>query len=800
MRKSVSLVLDTEQMAMELFPHQVRALAAIRRAVRRGERRMTVVAACGTGKTLIACRAAEQVAPSGAVLVLMPTLALVTQTISRWREAGYQGRALGVCSLPQSRSGLARSQAVMTNDPLRVAMALTAGGPLAVFATYDSLPVVVRAHELFALPSWDLIIADEAHRTCMGVGEGWGKVHDDQLVPAKVRLYMTATPRIFNGQAPRELAEFVERAPTATMDREDVFGPTVYTLGLAKAIEEGILADYQVLMPVVGDDDLQTILAERRPATSAHHDGLRTAAIQVAVLRAMAEQDLRRVLVFHNRVDAAHHFAGTLPATAAAVPAPLRIEKLWAYAIDGEQDPGYRRGVLAAFGDEAIEKAVLCNVRVLNEGVDMPAVDAVVFADPRYSVIDAIQAIGRALRQPPGSGKIATLVIPVYLPDKTSPGKLLKNSSFGALWSILQALRAHDDSYLDRIALPERRPGGRVLGRRLHYSQPERAAELAAALGLQITLPATGTWEEALRAATRYATKHRHLDVPETFVDDEGFALGEWIVNQRLRYLLGRIPPAQVRALKRLGMLWTPPEHTFERMLAHARAYADEHGHLAAPSTATAGGHRVGAWLASCRARAGAGTLTREQEQALRGIDPWWNPPFPLTWRRTYAAAKAHVEAGGSVDLPGDWRTGDGVPLGQWLNRQRNRWRQLDPAQAQLLLELGATPDVDSLYPGPFVTPERQEFRRGLIAAAAYLAREGNLLVPRAHVEETWIGPVRLGAFILKHRRWPQKLTPQERSALEAMRMVWVVRLARAGRRGKAAAREGMPSTRDRQK
>ncbi|QID39807.1 hypothetical protein G3260_006756 [Streptomyces albus] len=268
--------------------------------------------------------------------------------------------------------------------------------------------------------------------------------------------------------------------------------------------------------------------------------------------------------------------------------------------------------------------------------------------------------------------------------------------------------------------------------------------------------------------------------MPETFVDDEGFALGEWIVNQRLRYLLGRIPPAQVRALKRLGMLWTPPEHTFERMLAHARAYADEHGHLAAPTTATAGGHRVGAWLASCRARAGAGTLTREQEQALRGIDPWWNPPFPLTWRRTYAAAKAHVEAGGSVDLPGDWRTGDGVPLGQWLNRQRNRWRQLDPAQAQLLLELGATPDVDSLYPGPFVTPERQEFRRGLIAAAAYLAREGNLLVPRAHVEETWIGPVRLGAFILKHRRWPQKLTPQERSALEAMRMVWDVRLARA--------------------
>lgn len=133
---------------MELREHQIEALAAIEAAVADGERRMTVVGACGTGKTLIAQQAAQRLAPQGAVLVLMPTKALVTQTIRRWREAGRAGLALGVCSLRQRESGLSPGEAVMTRHPRAIARAMRVGGPVTVFATYGSLhcprPVIMH--------------------------------------------------------------------------------------------------------------------------------------------------------------------------------------------------------------------------------------------------------------------------------------------------------------------------------------------------------------------------------------------------------------------------------------------------------------------------------------------------------------------------------------------------------------------------------------------------------------------------------------------------------------------------------
>lgn len=294
---------------MELRAHQREALARILAAVAAGERRMTVASACGSGKTLTAQRAARHLAPNGTVLVLVPTKALLVQTARRWRQSGQPGMALGVCSLSQRASGLDPGAALMVRHPRAIARAMRTGGPVTVFATYSSLHHIRRAHEGFQLPAWDLVIADEAHRTCTAFGDGWGTVHDDAALPAKLRLYMTATPRVWGAPAEDEDIPFVQRPPLATMDRREIFGPTVYELGMAAAIEMGILADYQVLLPVVADADLFGILTTPRPGTTAHLDGLRNGAIQVAVLRAIAEHGLRRVLVFHNRVAAAEAFA-----------------------------------------------------------------------------------------------------------------------------------------------------------------------------------------------------------------------------------------------------------------------------------------------------------------------------------------------------------------------------------------------------------------------------------------------------------------------------------------------------------
>ena len=776
---------------MELREHQIEALAAIEAAVAAGEQRMTVVAACGTGKTLIAQQAAQRLAHQGAVLVLMPTKALVTQTIKRWREAGRAGLALGVCSLRQRESGLSPGEAVMTRHPRAIARAMRVGGPATVFATYGSLHHIQHAHEQHGLPPWDLVIADEAHRTCSAFGDGWGTVHDDSAIPAKTRLYMTATPRIWGAPATGELLPFMERIPLATMDHREIFGPTVFELGMAEAIERGILADYQVIMPIVDDSDLHAILAARRPATSAHHNGLRNAAAQVALLRAIAEHRLRRVLVFHNRVALAQAFATWLPATALEVGEELRIENLWAQAIHGQQSGDWRRDLLDDFADPERDCAVLSNVRVLNEGVDMPDVDAVVFADPRYSTIDAIQAVGRGLRQPPGAGKKTTLIFPVYLHPGTDTADLLHSSAFANLLTLLQALRAHDNSFMDRIALPARTRTATTTARRaVYYAHPERAAQLARALGLEITLPAIGTWEQALASATRYRTSFGHLDVPADYTDPDGFALGECVHNLRLRHFLDRLPAEHQQALDALGLPWTVPTQTFDSMLEHARTWAAEHGHLAVPVKADIGGHRLGTWLATQRRKAAAGRLPDAHKQALAALDPHWNAPW-MDWKRKYARAKALAQTAGwrsTSQSSKDTSREDRITM-NWIYKQRLKFFRLDEAQQDLLLQLGIPPLPDGVYYDSYHDPERHRFYEGLGHLGAFLAREGHIDVPRRHQEPWWWGnggeqskTFPLGEWIHQCRKHPEVLTEEQRRALEALRMVWDPSLGRRKR------------------
>ncbi|MFC9679431.1 Helicase associated domain protein [Streptomyces sp. NPDC056948] len=751
-------------MSLALRPHQQEALAAITGAFARGERRVTAVSACGTGKTLTAVATARHTAPAGRVLVAVPTLELLTQTIRRWREGGRAGLMVGLSSMSQTRSGLPRRTARMVKRPADLASIVAEhdGQPATVFVTYASLPGLQQAHHSDQLPAWDLIVVDEAHRTCMSTQEGWGAIHDDHAIPARRRLYMTATPRIFT-------AGLWDGAPTATMDRRDIFGPVVYRLGMAEAIERGLLADYQVVMPVVGDKQLRSILT-RKPHLDPQNGGLRAAALQVAVLRAITDHDLQRVLVFHNRIDAAEAFSQDLPGTAVQLKRP----DLQAFWVDGTQRVDERRSRLSAF-ESADGCTVLSNVRVLAEGIDIPAIDSVVFAAPRNSVVDAIQAIGRALRLVPGRGKKATLVLPVYLPDGRATEQALHDSQFEGIYTILQALRAHDDRFLDHIAVPRRSRSlsGGGPRRTVHYNRAERALQVALALGLEITLPATGSWHDGLASATCYHHDHHHLDVPHAFYDDTGFALGEWISNQRLRHLAGRLPSEHADALDALGMLWSSPAHTFNRILDHARAYAAAHGHLAAPTDATQGGHPIGAWLAECRRKDSSDTFPKVHAAQLAFLDRWWNPGWPLTWRRAYAHAKAHIDAGGSPDVPGSFTTADGFKLGQWLSRQRNNFHALRAEQAQLLIDIGITPHVDSIHPEAFRTERGRDFRRGLVAASCYLAREGHLDVPRQHTETDWIGPFRLGSWIDHIRRTPNELTDEERAALDILRMSW---------------------------
>ena len=741
---------------IELRPHQKDAVAAATRTLRTHPR-ASVIAACGTGKTLIAARTTARIAPRGRVLVLLPTLDLLSQTIRSWSLAGRKGTAIAVCSQRQALDHQPLGADVpLTTDPAELASLVgqASPGPVTVYVTYASLPAVIAAHRDHHLPSWDLVVVDEAHRTAGRLGKAWAAVHHDDQVPAARRLYLTATPRIWD---PDDAPDGDGTETVASMDDEDLFGPVAYHLNLSDAIDLGLLADYQILVPVVTDVDLRDWLAT---GAGAGVDGLHLAGRQVAALRAIHDHKLRRILTFHHRVADARAFATTLGETAAALPAPLRPQGLWADWVSGSHTPQIRRRLLLEFTSHTSPDtpAVLSNARVLGEGIDVPDIDAVVFVDPKNSPVDTVQAVGRALRQHPGAGKKATLVVPVYLTPEEDPDDLLGADAYTPLWRTIQALRSHDDRLDARLSDPRtHRPTMPPEDPEawLRFDRPTQADEIALALSLRVLAPKSAEWRRGLTAARRYRHTQHHLDVPQTYEDPAGYPLGRWLTWQRHLHTKGMLDAVRVQALERLGIIWDPRQQAFDRALAHAAAYAARHGHLAAPVDEIHDGFPLGRWLATQRTR--AETLTDQRATALTTLDRWWNPPWPITWQRAYHTARQSRAANKTAD-----------EAESWLESQRARSGRLHPEQKSLLKELVMVelPDTSTpLAPETHLTARERAFQRGLAAARAFHAREGHLNVPQRHIEEIEGDPVRLGQWLSNLRR-RSGLSPQRQAAL----------------------------------
>jgi predicted helicase len=443
---------------VQLRPHQREAVAAGVDALS-GTRHAaaTIIAACGTGKTLIGKRVAEHFAERGPVLVLVPTLELLTQTAAHWLADGGFDQLIGVCSLPGVHDRSLRGHLLLTGNPQVLARRVAEGGRIVVFATYASLPTIAEAHRDQRLPAWAFALADEAHRTSGDWDKRWALIHDDRAIPAAHRLYVTATPRNWRTTPNPKARTRIERL--ASMDDPTIYGPVVYRLDLAEAIARGVLADYQLIVPEVQDSMLRDILHD--PLPTPHQDGLRLAAMQAALLMSMAEHDVRRVLSFHGRIAAARGFVASLPETADVLAERTGIRNPWAHALYCGQAPWRRQQIFREFehfsahtqGSTAASHdcAVLASVRVLSEGVDAPDTDGILIADPRRSPSNIAQSIGRALRKPPGQAKCASIFIPVYIAPGQSTRQAMESSSFSDFWRFFNGLALYDSRAYQRF-------------------------------------------------------------------------------------------------------------------------------------------------------------------------------------------------------------------------------------------------------------------------------------------------------------------------------------------------------------
>lgn len=726
--------------ASPLWPHQQEAVEAAVAELRVAER-TTVVMACGTGKTRMAGETALRLAGHGPgrFLYSAPCLELLSQTLREWQQAfgtSAWGRIIAVCSDKDlgNRSELGAEQAAVTTDPAELAGLARNPDRITVVTTYHSLDVVCAAHREHGLAPFDLAIADESHRTTGAQAKPWAAVHDAGLLSARRRLNLTATPRIVAGD------------DVISMDNEKVYGRVSYELGCGKAIDLGLLAPYRTVVPVVTDEQVRKAAAaiHTRPmffrvgSTAVSPSVLAT---QIAVLRAAHTYGLRKVITYHTRVTAAAWFAKTLLMAADLLPAGERPEQVWAGHVHGGQSAAERRKILARLRDDDVFTAV-CNARVLTEGIDVPAVDGVAFIDPRNSVIDTAQALGRALRlggrtEP----KTATALIPVHLGPGQNPQTALDDSPFAPVWQVIRALAAHDETLAARLTELRRRLGsdkgqldavGRLhLPEWLHITGTPVPDGFVEAVNVQMIRSTTSSWEELLGACTAFHSEYGHLRVPPDHVTPGGFPLYERLCTVRQRRKNGTLDPQRESQLEKLGITWEPMEEKKRRLHEALRAFREKHGHLRVPQsyrTQEKDPIHLGASVAHLRTRYAQGELPADEIAFYESLGMVWRcRATPVKWKQFLSDIEEYKKAHGHLDIPLPYTTPG--PTARKLGRQADAYRRkntegvLDPETRSTLERLGFVWDI-------------REFRyqRFLGALRTFKEKYGHANVPQKYV------------------------------------------------------------------
>ena len=489
----------TWRQTKSLRDYQDAAMRAVQNGFEEHDRGRLIMA-CGSGKTFTALRIAEAMAGvGGSALFLTPSISLLSQSLIDWaNDADLPLKPLAVCS--DIRAGRRRPDdedispydltEPASTDPATLAgrfrIANRADNMMAVFATYQSLDVVAEAQKAGGLPEFDLIICDEAHRTT-GVSakrltgqdeSNFQRVHDNAFIAGKKRLYMTATPRIYGDRARRKAND--EQLVLASMDDERLYGPEFHRLGFGQAVELGILTPYKVVIFNVDQEqvgiDLDALLSDRQSGVNMDNGARMVGCWNGLGKRGAAGVDftadpwpVRRAVAFSNTISQSRLFTDYFPSVIDACIAAggdnaenqLRAD---VDHVDGTQNAMQRAERLAWLREEPAAGVckILSNARCLTEGIDVPALDAVLFLNPRKSDIDVVQAVGRVMRKSAGK-QFGYIILPIAQAPGASPQDTVSNSAYKAVWQVINAISAHDDRFeaqINQLALRQKTAGG----------------------------------------------------------------------------------------------------------------------------------------------------------------------------------------------------------------------------------------------------------------------------------------------------------------------------------------------------
>ena len=472
--------------------HQNKAIKDVLYGFKKHDRGKLIMA-CGTGKTFTSLRIAEeQLNGTGNVLFLVPSIALASQTLTEWAaQCRYSFNAAIVCSDNKASKGeesidLGFPSTTDVNRLKKWADKCKYDGKEMnfIFSTYQSIDVVSNFQKMTDY-HFDIIICDEAHRTT-GVTLSdedesyFVKVHDDNFIHAKKRLYMTATPRIY-GDAAKGKANSVN-AELCSMDDESIYGPEFYRLSFSDAVKQDLLSDYKVLVLAVDEEYVKKELQDLLKGSN-HELQLEDSVKIMGCWNGLSKNStwdekenfvtdplpMKRAVAFCNRIKDSQKLVEMFKTIQKHVkedkynPESKNLVNIDIRHVDGSFNALEKKECINWLKEDVEDGncRILTNARCLSEGVDVPALDAVMFLNPRSSMVDIIQSVGRVMRKAEGK-KYGYVILPIGISASEDPDEALdKNEKYKLVWEILQALRAHDDRFnntINKIELNKRKP------------------------------------------------------------------------------------------------------------------------------------------------------------------------------------------------------------------------------------------------------------------------------------------------------------------------------------------------------
>lgn len=497
-----------------LKKHQKDALDKAHEYFQENERGKLIMA-CGTGKTFTSLRIAEnETNGKGLILFLVPSIALLGQTLNEWSAQSLEKiNPICICSDPEITKKKTKVEDIDTSSVIDLALPASTNVPniihqfkslklhsndgmTVVFSTYQSIDVISKAQKELAkiypeFSEFDLIICDEAHRTTGAKlasedESAFTKVHDNNFIKAKKRLYMTATPRLYDQETKSKAAQ--AEALLWSMDDEKIYGEEIYRIGFGEAVEKKLLTDYKVLILTLSENDVPPVI-QNMISNGEHEIKVDDMPKLIGCINALSKQVLgdeglikstdpnpmKRAVAFcstiANSQTITQTFNGISGEYIEAIPQENKevTVSVASKHIDGSMSATQREELLTWLKDEPKqdECRVLTNVRCLSEGVDVPSLDAVMFLSARNSQVDVVQSVGRVMRLSEGK-QYGYIIIPVVVPSTVSAEEALNdNERFKVVWTVLNALRAHDDRFnatVNKIELNKKKPNNILVG------------------------------------------------------------------------------------------------------------------------------------------------------------------------------------------------------------------------------------------------------------------------------------------------------------------------------------------------